>query len=75
MGSFSSPSSSLIKEEQRREGLRLNVMTHNAIFFFFLSVNDCTGLRILALSLFLVFLFNNQVEVKTATESRREITH
>ena len=30
---------------------------------FFLSVNDCTGLPILASSLFSTFFFNNQVEV------------
>ena len=75
VGSFSSPSSLLIKEEQRTGGLRLNVMTHNAVFSFFLSVNDCTGLRILASSLFSIFFFKHQVEVKPATESRREITH
>ena len=51
-------------------------MTHNAILnFFFLSANDCTGLRILASSLFLIFFFNNQVELKPAIESRKEITH
>ena len=38
---------------------RLNVKTHNAIFF----ASDCTGLPILASSLFSIFFFNNQVEV------------
>ena len=42
-------------------------------FFFFLSVNECTGLLILASSLLLIFFFTNQVEVKPATESRRDL--
>ena len=42
-------------------------------FFFFLSVNECTGLLILASSLLLIFFFTNQVEVNPATESRRDL--
>lgn len=34
-------------------------MTHNAIY----SASDCTGLPILASSLFSIFFFNDQVEV------------
>ena len=38
---------------------RPNVMTHNVIY----SASGCTGLPILASSLFSIFFFNNQVEV------------
>ena len=67
MGSFTSHSSSLINEGQRREGSFLNAISHNAVHFVV-----CVGFQILASSLFSLFFFNNEAKVKPVKERKKE---